>query len=30
MSQKQLEELLKPENLTKPSRAMVAPPKSEI
>src|SRR5258705_472798 len=30
ISQKQLEELLKPENLTKPSRAMVAPPKSEI
>jgi len=30
MSQKQLEDLLKPENLTKPSRAMAAPKKSEI
>ncbi len=30
MSEKQLEELLKPENLTKPSRATITPPKSEI
>jgi aspartate ammonia-lyase len=29
MSQKQLEEILKPENLTKPSRATITPPKSE-